>query len=80
MAKEYQTRPSSLYGIHEDYDAFCFDRAVYTFGTYVEGEMKKASEKGKTDEQKKQKAQARLDALLSDREEKQYADPAMFIQ
>lgn len=76
MAKEFQARPSELYGIHDDYDAFCFDRAVYTFGTYVESEVEKAGEQGKTKDQRKKNAEAKLKALLSGKKEKQYADPA----
>lgn len=76
MAKEFQARPSDLYGIRDDYDAFCFDRAIYLFGNYVESEVEKAGKKGKTEEQRKNSAEARLNSLLSGEEGKKYADPA----
>lgn len=37
-------RPSELYHIHNEFAAFCFDRAVATFGTSLEAAVREAGE------------------------------------
>lgn len=42
MALKLRCRPSALLGIADPWVAFCTDRAVFTFGTVIEGEMDEA--------------------------------------
>lgn len=42
MAQKLMTRPSALLGVVDSWVAFCTDRAVYMFGTFVEGQMDEA--------------------------------------
>lgn len=62
MAERFRSRPSALVGLQSEseYLAYCFDEAVYVFGTVVDAELNKA-EKGAKGE--KQAAGKRLSAL-----------------
>jgi hypothetical protein len=51
MSKTYHSRPSELYGISHPVQAFFFDRAVFTFGTAVENDLKESTRKAKKQEQ-----------------------------
>lgn len=44
MAKAYHRRPSELYGVTDEVGAWCFDRAVFLFGSELESELKEAAE------------------------------------
>lgn len=52
LAKTYRCRPSELYGITEQPAAFYFDRAIGTFGVFLENKLAEA-EKGKKSENRK---------------------------
>ena len=39
MAKEYNTRPSDLLGLENEYVAFCVDQVVFRWGSFVQGEL-----------------------------------------
>lgn len=39
LAKTWGCRPSELMGITSDWTAFCFDRAVATFGNALQNEL-----------------------------------------
>lgn len=39
LAKTWGCRPSALMGIESDWTAFCFDRAVATFGNSLQNEL-----------------------------------------
>lgn len=51
MAKTYRTRPSAIYGIHDEVAAYCFDRAVMIFGTALEKDLQDASDGAKSKQQ-----------------------------
>jgi len=42
MANRLRCRPSALLGVTDSWVAFCTDRALFTFGTTVEGDMDEA--------------------------------------
>jgi len=45
LSRTWGCRPSDLYGLGaSDYVAFCFDRAIATFGLAVEADMDEAAE------------------------------------
>lgn len=60
LSKTYRCRPSELYGIHHPVQAFFFDRAVWLFGTSLESDLEKSTEKVK---KPKQAEQARMRVL-----------------
>ena len=51
MSKTYHSRPSELYGIQHPVQAFFFDRAVFTFGSAIENDLKESTRKAKKQEQ-----------------------------
>jgi hypothetical protein len=51
MCKTYHCRASELYGISHPVQAFFFDRAVYTFGTSLENDLKESTRKAKKQDQ-----------------------------
>lgn len=68
MAKQYKTRPSELLGLGQEstYVAFCFDEAVFHFGTAVEAAMAKAEAKAKTSQAATQARIAVLNRMLNE--------------
>lgn len=66
MAKAYRARPSEIYGLRNDVEAWCFDRAVFLFGSQLEHELREAGRGAKTDAKAKQKQMQVLDRWLSD--------------
>jgi hypothetical protein len=64
LAKGLGVRPSELYGIHDEVSAYCFDRAVYTFGSQCEADIEKARAKAKNDKAAQAAAQRALDKWL----------------
>lgn len=57
LSKTYRCRPSELYGIEGQPEAFYFDRAVGTFGVHLEAKLAEVENHGK--KSKAQKAMAR---------------------
>lgn len=43
LAKSSQCRPSDVYAVDDPVDAYCFDRAVYHFGTALEAALDEAN-------------------------------------
>jgi hypothetical protein len=65
-------RPSELYGVHDEWLAFCFDRAVVVFGGALRDELE--SVESKTKEQGEHKRMLILAKWLG--EKPKFADPA----
>lgn len=61
-AKRWGVRPSQLYGISGEYEAFCFDEAVGMWGTHVTNELEKIE--GKNSKEVERKRQNKLLQLL----------------
>lgn len=49
LAKAYQQRPSEIYGVHDEVTAWCFDRAVWLFGSELDAELRNAAEGAKNE-------------------------------
>lgn len=62
LAKAYRTRPSDLYGVTDELAAWCFNRAVWHFGSALESELQAAVDKAKNENQ----ASFRQQQVLSD--------------
>lgn len=64
------------------YEAYCFNEAVWFFGTTVSGELEAAGQKRNKGDGRVQSARKRvLDKFLADpNAPKQYADPALLFQ
>ena len=62
QAKAWNTRPSQLAGIEQEYYAYCFDEAIGAWGTYVTNELEKIE--GKNDKEVSRKRHNRLLQLL----------------
>ena len=60
MGKTWSRRPSEIYGIHDDFQAFCFDRAVTLFGQSVEEDLRNAAKNSRNEAQAERKASQRL--------------------
>lgn len=65
LSRTWKVRPSEMYGIAGEFAAWCFDRAVTTFGTAVETDIKESTSKAKDDAQAKRKAQLVLHKWLN---------------
>jgi hypothetical protein len=48
LSKTMGVRPSELYGVHDEVAAWCFDRAVVTFGLAVENDIDEAVRNAKS--------------------------------
>lgn len=75
MAGKFRCRPSELYDIDDPLVAFYFDKAVFTFGTRLEGAMQKARDKAKNSKAGDAAAQRVWQKWMADSEE---AKAAMF--
>ena len=64
MSKAWQTRPSEFYFIRDEVTAWCFDRAVTTFGMAVEDDITTSTRKAKTDKAAQATAQRVLQKWL----------------
>lgn len=77
LAKTLHQRPSEIYFVVDELAAWCFDRAVTTFGLAVEGAIEKATAKAKTMEEAKRKGKRELDKWLREPDEgPKFRDPA----
>jgi hypothetical protein len=72
-------RPSELYGIRDEWMAFCFDRAVITFGNSLKHELENAGDKP---DKKSREIQRKREAILSKwlRLPRKFADPAKMMR
>lgn len=61
-AKTWSTRPSVLLAIENDYEAYCLDEAISTWGSYVTSELDKVE--GKDSKEVNKKRRNRLLSLL----------------
>jgi hypothetical protein len=76
LSKAYRTRPSEIYGLRDDVEAWCFDRAVFLFGSHLEYELREAADGAKTKAKAQQKQQMVLDRWLSDPDQpRRFKDP-----
>lgn len=61
ISKAYSKTPAEIYSIKDEYAAWCFNRAVFLFGTTLEAEIEEVQNKAKNQRQ----AQFRLTNLLN---------------
>lgn len=78
MSQAMKVRPSDLYFIRDEVTAFCFDRAVWVFGTALEADIRESTEGAKDQSQAERKANMRLSVWLRDPEEEQKKAPPKF--
>lgn len=74
LSKSYSCRPSEVYAIHDEVAAFCFDRAVSTFGRGLEAELDKAVNEAKSQAEANRKHALVLNRWLD--QPQQFADPS----
>ena len=83
QSKTWQTLPSVLLGIKNEYVAYCLNYATYYFGVTVENELDKASHKPSKQEKATSAARNRkLEQILSGNKastSNQFMDPAHFF-
>jgi hypothetical protein len=66
-----------MYGLRDDYEAWCFDRAVFLFGSQLEHELRESAESAKTRTKALQNQRRVLDRWLSDGDTpRRFKDPA----
>lgn len=74
LAKTWQTRPSQLLNIDNDWQAFCLDRAVATFGNALKAELD--SVEGKNNKEIQRKRESILRKWIPEASsERKFADP-----
>lgn len=82
MGKQMGLPPSDVYGIDDELTAWCFNRAVQTFGNALENALHEVSKKAKP-KQAEQAVQNKLNKWLSSadpqevRDKTQFRDPAV---
>lgn len=82
QSRDLTTPPSKLFGLTAgSYEAYCFDQAVWYFGTQVTHRVEKVGHKPYKGEATAKAAQEReLKKILGDGDAKQqFADPAMLF-
>jgi len=78
--------PSSIFGLTAgSYEAYCFDQAIWYFGSTIEAEMEKASMpkrrgKGSSDDTELKRRQVLNKYMKGPDAPGQYADPAAFFK
>lgn len=65
LGRSHHRPPSDIYGIKPKLTAYCFDRAVYTFGTALEARLRTVAETQKTQKAAERKALMELQKWLS---------------
>ena len=73
LAKAYLTRPSEIYDVRDPVTAYCFDRAVFMFGSGLDAELKNAAKGAKSDAQANSRRQRVLAKWLGGKQ--QFKDP-----
>ena len=83
MARTWKQRPSEIYAIEDLYAAYCFDKAVMTFGMSYEADLEQASREAKSVAAAKQAIAIVQNRWLTDEDEKpgtptqrKFKDPA----
>lgn len=71
QAKLWNTRPSQLVGVTQEYQAYCFDEAVGSWGTYVTNELEKLE--GKNEKEVSRKRHNRLLQLIEAPDSQRFA-------
>lgn len=73
--------PSDLLGLTRgSYEAYCFDQAVWYFGTTITSELEKAGHKPQKGERAMESARKRvLKKYLGETSKQQYADPSAIL-
>lgn len=74
LAKAYHRRPSEIYGIRDEVAAWCFDRAVFMFGSEVEADVREAVDGAKNKQQATARQQRAMAKWLGG--EQRFRDPA----
>lgn len=69
LSQTYRTRPSELYGIDDEVTAWCFDRAVYLFGSQLDAELREASDGAKSKSQARSRSQRVLTKWLGGKQQ-----------
>lgn len=75
QAKAWTVRPSELLDVSDGWAAYCLDNAVWTFGEWVISELDKVPS-AKKQETTNKRREAKLKAILADKPELAFADPA----
>lgn len=79
MSKQYRRSPAELYFISDEVTAWCFNRAVMTFGMSLDNALETASAKSKTDRGAKRARQNVMNKWMTMPGEStagRFADPA----
>lgn len=77
MSKSLKTRPSELMGITDVYQAYCFDEAVVTFGSFVSDKLSQIT--GKNEQSIRGQQELLLSKLLSSGAKAMFATPTATI-
>jgi Leucine-rich repeat (LRR) protein len=64
LSKAYSRTPAELYGVKDEYAAWCFNRAVFLFGTTLQNEIDAVQNKAKNERQARFKTQNLLNKWL----------------
>lgn len=84
MGKQLRTRPSEIYGIDDELAAWCFDRAIQTFGQALENRLHEIGEKSKNRKSGQMKVMQEIDKWLSSGDTKasrgRYRDPVATLK
>ncbi len=66
QAKAWKLPPSKLFNLQDDVTAWCFDRAVFHFGTSVEADIRNATDKCKDAKSANRKAEQVIRKWISE--------------
>jgi hypothetical protein len=79
MSKEWHKTPAELYFIHDEFKAWCFNRAVYTFGSAMQEDLETTGTKSKNEGTRRRQKQMAFNkwmyAGLSEVPQRRFADP-----
>lgn len=79
LAKQLRSKPSEIYNVRDELAAFCFDRAVTTFGLAVENDIHEGTQDAKDQADGTRKASMILDRWLREPgrelDSKKFRDP-----
>lgn len=77
QAKQWGKTPAEVFGITDEYTAYCFNEAIAIFGHWIEEELEKVP--GKTDKERKGNRSLMLKSLMKETEGAGLADPADYF-
>lgn len=75
ISKSFSALPSVVYKIHDDADAFAFDRAVHLFGSTLQGKLDAVEGKNSKEVQKKREGVLNKYLGSATPDSKKFADP-----